>query len=400
MKFNYQGRTKEGDMRTGQVEASSQEAAINLLQGYGLFVTLLQEAKSPFYQRRITIFSRISRKDVVMFSRQLSIMFRSKVSLIEALRVLSAQIKNPDFKERIFKISEDVEAGTSFSKSLSQYPNIFSAFYVAMVRSGEVSGKLSDVLNYLAEHLEREYHLTSRAKGALVYPCLVLFVVVMVLVLLVVFVIPNLKKVLENTGQELPLATRIVLGTSDFARDWGLILVIILAAVIFFGIRYGKTPAGKKVFDTFSLKVPLVGNLLKMIYVSRFSENLSTLVSGGLPIAQALETTKDVMGNVCYKEAITKAKEAVRRGDNISSILGEYPHLFPPVFTQMAVVGEKTGNLDTVLMNIVTFYQQEIDTTIESILGLLEPALIVFLGGIVGGIMLSILSPMYSMMTF
>ena len=400
MKFNYQGRTKDGDVGIGQVEASSQEAAITLLQGNGLFITLLSEDKSPFYARRIVIFSGVSRKDVVMFSRQLSIMFRSKVSLIEALRVLSAQIKNIDFKEKVFHISEQVEAGTSFSKALAEYPKVFSPFYVAMVRSGEISGKLSEVLNYLAEHMEREYHLTSKVRGALIYPSLVLSVVLFVLALMVFYVIPNLKNILETTGQELPLSTRMVLGFSDFARDWGLIIFLILGAVVFFLIRYKRTLTGKRAFDSFFLKIPLVGNLLKMIYVSRFSENLSTLISGGLPIVQALETTSDVMGNESYRGAISKAREAVRRGDNISFVLGQYPELFPPVFTQMAVVGEKTGNLDTVLMNIVDFYREEIDTTIESLLGLMEPLLIVFLGGVVGGIMLSILSPMYSMMSF
>lgn len=400
MKFNYQGRTKDGDVRVGQVEASSQEAAINLLQGYGLYVTLLTEDKSPFYARRIVLFSKVSRKDVVMFSRQLSIMFKAKVSLIEALRVLSSQLKNLDFKEKIFRISEQVEAGTSFSKALSEYPKIFSPFYIAMVRSGEISGKLSEVLDYLAEHLEREYHITSKAKSALIYPALVLFVVLLVIVMLIFFVIPNLKTILESTGQELPLSTRIVLGTSDFASDWGLVIFLILAAVIIFLGQYKKTDAGKRMFDGLWLKVPLLGELLKMIYVSRFSENLSTLISGGLPIAMALETTADVMGNELYRDVIGKAREAVRRGDNISTIIGEHPELFPPVFTQMCVVGEKTGSLDNVLLNIVSFYQEEIDTRIESLLGLLEPLLIVFLGAIVGGIMLSILSPMYSMMTF
>src|SRR4030042_462538 len=192
MKFNYQGRTKEGESRVGQVEASSKDAAINLLQKYDLYVPFLEESKPPIYAKKIKIFENISRKDVVLFSRQLSIMFKSKVSLIEALRVLASQMKNADFKEKVFEISEEVEAGTSFSKAISKYPKIFSSFYVSMVKSGEVSGKLSEVLSYLAEHLEREYQLASKAKGAMGYPALVLFIVILVIFMMVFLVIPNL----------------------------------------------------------------------------------------------------------------------------------------------------------------------------------------------------------------
>ncbi|MFH1509961.1 MAG: type II secretion system F family protein [Candidatus Nealsonbacteria bacterium] len=400
MKFNYQGRTKQGDIRIGSVEASSQESAINLLQGYGLYVTLLEKAKRPIYAKNITIFSGVSRKDIVLFSRQLSIMFKSKVSLIESLRVLASQMKNADFKEKVFHISEDIEAGTAFSKSLSQYPKIFSPFYVAMVKSGELSGKLSEVLDYLSKHLEKEYHLVAKAKGALIYPALVVFVVILVIGLLVFFVIPNLTQVLESSGQELPAATRMVISSSEFLKSWGWIFIFIIAFLVVFISRYKKTELGTKTFDSLILKIPMLKDLLMMIYVSRFSENLSTLISGGLPIVQALETTGDVIGNVSYKEAIAEAKEGVRKGNTISSVLAKYPELFPAVFNQMVIVGEQTGNLDNVLMDIVDFYQKEIDTSIDSLLAVMEPLLIVFLGGIVGGVMLSILTPMYKMMTF
>jgi len=400
MKFNYQGRKKNGDIRIGQVEASSQESAINLLQGYGLYVTLLEEDKKPVYAKNISFFSGVSRKDIVLFSRQLSIMFRSKVSLIESLRVLAAQMKNTDFKEKVFHISEDIEAGTSFSKSLSQYPKIFSPFYVAMVKSGELSGKLSEVLDYLAKHLEKEYHLVAKAKGALIYPALVVFVVLIVIGFLVFFIIPNLTQVLESSGQELPVVTRMVISAAEFLKSWGWIFIFVIAFLVVFISRYKKTKSGQKNFDSLMLKIPMLKNLLIMIYVSRFSENLSTLISGGLPIVQALETTGDVIGNTSYKDAVEEAKEGVRKGKTISSALAKHPELFPPVFNQMVIVGEKTGNLDNVLMDIVDFYQKEIDTSIDSLLGIMEPLLIIFLGGLVGGIMLSILTPMYSMMTF
>lgn len=398
MKFNYQARTKKGEIHTGQIEASSKEATIVLLQKNGLYVTFLEKATSPIYAKKIKIFEKISRKDIVLFSRQLSIMFKSKATLIESLRVLADQTKNSNFKEKILKISEEVDGGTLFSKALARYPKTFSSFYVAMIKSGEVSGKLSEVLDYLAEHLEREYHLTARTRGALIYPALIIFVVVAVLILMVLFVIPQLKTVLEESGEALPFLTKFVMGLTPFFKKWGWLVILGVASLIFFSFRYYSSEEGKKIFDKIFLRLPMMGSLLKMVYLSRFAENLSTLISGGLPIAQALETVAGIIGNNSYKEVIFEAREAVRRGEPISSVLAKAPKLFPPMFVQMTLVGERTGTLDTALLNIVNFYRKEADTRIDSFLSVLEPALIIFLGIIVAGFMLSILMPLYRMM--
>ncbi|MDD2696800.1 MAG: type II secretion system F family protein [Candidatus Pacebacteria bacterium] len=397
MKLNYQARTKKGEIHTGQVEASSKEAAINLLQKHGLYVTFLEEAIPPIYAQRVKFFETISKKDVVLFSRQLAIMFKSKVPLVESLKVLSSQTGNFDFKEKIIKISEEVEGGTSLSQAMARYPKIFSPFYIAMVKSGEVSGKLSEVLNYLADHLERDYHLMNKARGALLYPSLIVFVVLLVMGLLVFFVIPQLTGVLESGGQTLPVLTRVVIGVATFLRNWGWLLVLTFIVFLFFCFRYYQSDRGKKYFDSFFLRIPMVGGLLKMVSLTRFAENLSTLIAGGLPIAQALETVADIIGNVSYKEIIIKARDEVRKGEPVSAILNRRPELFPPVFIQMVLVGEKTGTLDATLMNIVDFYQKEIDRSIDNILSVLEPVLIVVLGVIVAGLMLSILMPLYRM---
>ncbi|MFH1714308.1 MAG: type II secretion system F family protein [Candidatus Nealsonbacteria bacterium] len=399
MKFNYQGRTKDGESRIGQVEASSKEAALNVLQKHDLYVTFLGEDKAPVYAKRIKLFEGVSRKDVVLFSRQLSIMFRAKVSLIEALRVLATQMKNADFKEKIFEISEEIEAGTSFSKALAKHSKTFSPFYISMIKSGELSGKLSEVLNFLAEHLEREYHLTAKAKGAMVYPALVILVVIAVITLMVYFVIPNLTQVLESSGQALPLSTMFVIKSSEFLKSWGWLLILANILLIAFIFRYRTTAGGKKVSDKLLLKIPFLNTLLKTIYTARFAENLSTLISGGLPIAQALETTSEVMGNTAYKEIVLKTKEGVTRGESVSSVLANFPDLFSPIFVQMVLVGEKTGELDDVLKNITEFYQKEIDATLDSLLSILEPVMIVFLGVMVAGIMFSILTPLYQMLS-
>jgi len=399
MKFNYQARNPKGDLLAGQIEASSKEAAAVLLQKHGMFVTLLEAADTgPGYTKKVKFGGGISRKDLVIFSRQLAIMFKSKVPLIESLKVLAAQSTNIELKEKIFKIAEEVEGGTSLSKAFSLYPNLFSTFYIAMVKSGEVSGKLTDVLNYLAEHLEREYHLISKTRSALTYPILVIMVAIVVLLLMVYFVIPNLAEVLLTTseGKDLPAGTKLVIGLSNAFRHYSWAVILVFVAFVLLIVWFYFTKEGKELFDDIILKIPVIGEFVRLINMARFAENLSTLVSGGLPIALALETVADIMGHYQYKEAVILTTEKVRDGEPISSVLFQYPQLFSPVFVQMVVVGEKTGSLDNVLLNIVDFYQKEIDRSIESLLAILEPALIIFLAVIVGGMMLAILTPLYS----
>lgn len=401
MKYNYQARTKKGEIQSGIVEASSQEAAITLLRKYGLYVTILEEvAAPPLYAKKIKIFERISKSDIVLFSRQLSIMFKSKVPLVEALGVLSVQTQNLELKEKILELSGEVEGGTSFSGALSRHPQIFSSFYIAMVKAGEISGTLSESLEYLAEHLEREYHLTAKMRGALMYPSLIIFIVFLVLALMIFFVIPHLSEVLIGTGQELPAVTKAVVGLAAFLRSWGWLIILGIVALILAGFRYYRTEKGKNFFDKIFLKLPLIGPFLKMLYQTRFAENLSTLISGGLPIASALQTVGEIVGNTYYKKVIFDARDKVRKGDPISSVLARSPEVFPPIFIQMTLVGEKTGTLDSTLMNIVNFYKKEIDRTIDNLLSILEPALIVILGLVVAGLMLAILVPLYQMVAF
>lgn len=396
MKFNYQTRTKTGEIRSGVIEASSKEAALNLLQKYGLFVTILEEVRGgPIYAKRIKIFERVSTKELFIFSQQLSVMFMSKVPLVESLATLANQIKNPDFREKIIKISEEVEAGTSFSSALSKYPKVFSPFYVAMVKAGEVSGKLSESLSYLAKHLEREYILSGKIMGAMIYPAVIALVAIVVFILMILVVLPPLIEVLESTVKELPLATKIIINFASFSKSWGWAIALLVIALVASIFRYYKTREGKRLFDRFSLKLPLFGNLSKMIYLSRFAENLSTLISSGMPITQSLEITENIIGNTIYKRIIFETREQVKKGEAISMVLSSYPEFFPPVFNQMVLVGERTGTLDKTLMNLVDFYRQEVDRTVNNMIGILEPVIIVFLGAAIGGLVISILLPLY-----
>jgi type IV pilus assembly protein PilC len=401
MKFKYRAKNEQGEFFTGQVEASSEEAVIAILQKQELYIISLEliekerEEDKFFLYRRIKLFDRVPKKDMVLFSRQLSIMFRSKVPLIEALRTFSAQTQNLNFKEKILRISQEVEGGIPFSRAIALYPKVFSPFYIAMVKAGEVSGKLADSLDYLAEHIEREYHLTSKVKSALIYPSLIILVIVVVLLVMIFKIIPQFVLVLEGLGRPLPFITRVIIDLSEGVQEWFLIIIIAIAVIVGTIVYCHYTKKGKDFFHRFYLKLPIMGEVLKMVYVARFAENLSTLIAGGLPITLALIVIEGIIDNVAYKGVIFKTQEAVKKGETISSVLSNHFNLFPPVFVQMVLIGEKTGTLSTILLNIVSFFQKEVERTIDAALSLLEPALIIFLGVVVAIIVLAVLMPLF-----
>lgn len=400
MKFNYQARTETGEIRAGTIESSTREGAVLLLQQGGLYVTFLEEQGVSIYSKELRFFERITAKDVVSFSRQLAIMFQSRIPLMESLRILASQTKNKSFKDKIFQMSKEVEGGGSFSKVLAGHPKIFSPFFIAMIKAGEAAGSLSDSLSYLADHVEKEYYLSGKIKGAMIYPALVLVVVLIVMFLVVFFVVPNLTKVFETSGQELPWITVLVINITTFLKDWFFLIIGGLVVSIGGLLRYYRTKSGKEKMDAFFLKIPLIGNAIVMISLSRFADNLATLVRGGLPIVTAMEITGDIIGNSSYKKIIMDAREGIKGGENISSILNTRPDLFPPMFSQMVMVGEKTGSLDSTLKNVAVFYEKEFERAMDNTLAAMEPLLILVLGGVVGGIMFSILLPMYKIISF
>ena len=298
MRFNYQGRSSDGQIQSGSVEASSQDEAVEILQRNNIYVTFLEEEKTSIYGREIAIFERVTSKDIVLFSRQLAIMFKAGVPIVESLRSIAKQTKKNRFREQINKIGDKVESGNTLSQSLEGYPKLFTPFYIGMVKSGEVSGRLSESLEYLADHLEQEYNFNSKIVASLVYPGFILFVFVAILVLLVVFVVPKLSDIFE--GMDLPLMTRVVLGTGELLVKWWWVPILGISAGVFFFIRFARTEAGKKTIDAISLRIPIVGEFIKKINLVRIAENISTLIAGGLPIVQALEVTAGVLGSNTY----------------------------------------------------------------------------------------------------
>ena len=397
MRFIYQARTSSGEIQSGIIEASSRESAFDILKNHSLFIISLNEEFIPIYAKKIKLFDRVPKKEVIYFSRQLAIMFKSKVPLIEIFQTIIRQTKNAALRDIILKISEQVEGGSNLSDALSPYPSIFSSFYVNMVKAGEASGKLNEVFMYLADYLEKEGRLRSKITGAFVYPGFITIVFIIVIYVISVMVIPTLSQVLTSTEKELPPLTKFVFWFSDFVRTNG--WMIIVGAIILVGGIYYFFKRNKKLRDSFFtlvLAVPLISGFLKKIYLARIALNFSTLVSGGIAVAQALEITGQVVGNPVYKGIITEAKEGVKKGQKISSILEHYPQYISPIFYQMIVVGEKTGTLESSLLNIVGFYEEETDRSLENFAKLLEPIMIIILGLLVGGLIAAVLLPIYS----
>lgn len=398
MKFTYQAKTKQGELQEGAVEASSREAAIDVLQRHGLIILQLKtESDKPVFTRRIKFFESVKKKEVVLFSRQLSTLFSAKVPLVESLQILSNQASSQVFKEIIMDIARELEGGKTLSQAMHKYPKAFSEFYVNMLKSGEASGKLEDVLNYLAESLERQNNLSSKVFNSLIYPAFILVVFVGIILLMFAYVIPKLKIMVEETGQSFPLPTRIIFGASDFVVNYGLyILPIILIGGFLAGRYFLKTKPGRFAFDGFILKIPIFGELFQKIAISHFADSLGTLISGGLPIVQAIEVTSDVVNNEYYKSVFMQTAEQVKKGFPMSSVLKLHPDIIPPMVSQMVFVGEETGKLEEILKKISSFYEQETARMLDVLVSLIEPLMIIMLGGMVFILVAAILMPIYN----
>ena len=396
VKFIYQARSKEGKIETGTVEASSKEAAAVILQKYNVFVTSLKpDVPSVFQNRSIKFFDRVTKKELAIFSRQLALMLNSRVPVTQSLKSLSAQTKKPGFQEKISKIAQLVEEGNSLSDSFAAFPDVFGDFYINLVKTGEASGKISDSLYYLSDHLEREYDIASQIKGAMIYPAFVIVVLLAVVLVVMFFVMPRLVSLLKETANEPPLFTTIMINFYSFLTAYGWIIALGFIAMVVFIIYYFTTKEGKKRYDRLSLKIPFISEFLKKIYLVNFSENLSTLIGAGLSINNALKITKNTVGSFVYREIISDVEKRVSEGEKISSVLVRHPEHVPLFVVQMIQVGEETGNLDKNLMEVVNFYQKEINRSIATFTAMLEPILIIFLGGVVAILAISVLEPLY-----
>ena len=396
MQFNYQARNKDGEFQKGVIEAQDEASALESLRNRELIVFYLAPLKREFFLfRKIPFIGGVKKRDIVIFSRQLAVLFRAKVPLISAMKTLVRQAGNPFLKETLTNITKDVEGGMALSRAISKHPKVFDNFYLNMVKTGEYSGSLDETFEYLANHLEREYEFESKVRGAMIYPAFVLVVFLVIMILMLTFVIPHLTTILKEANADIPFTTKIIMGISDaFINFWWVFLIIFLGAIGAF-VYYQDTKEGRLYIDWVKIKIPIFGSLFQKIYLARFSESLGTLIVGGLPITQAIEVTSEVIGNVVYKDIMTMAAEEVKKGSMISGVLKSREEI-PAFVSEMVAVGEESGRLDYVLENISKFYQKEVATVLDNITTLIEPVLIVFLGIGVAILVAAVILPIYN----
>lgn len=396
--FNYKAKSQNNQIAEGAIEASTQESAVETLQSKGLIVLSISAASENVLKQDILAsFAKPNKKDLVIFTRQLATLISADIPLVEGLRVLVKQVEKTSFKKVINDIVASVEGGSKLSAAFQNHPKIFNKFYVSLVKSGEVSGKLDSTLLYLAEYLEGSAALSSKIRGALAYPVFVLFAMVVVSIIMVTTVLPNLLSVLKEAGiKDLPFTTRILIAVTDFVNNNLLILSLVLVALIYWAFSYFRTKDGKERWDRVRIDFPGFGTIIRNLYIARFAETLSTLIKSGVPILQGLEITSEVVGNAIFRRIIMEARENVKSGGTISDTLAKYEE-FPTLVPSMLVVGERTGRTDFMLDNILRFYKSESETAIQNISQLIEPALILVLGFGVAILVASILLPIYSL---
>ena len=397
-KFRYTARNELGEVQAGLVEAASRDLAIRILQENKLYILALESTeKKKLSESIFGFFKKVNVKDLMLFTRQFSTLISAEVTISNALRTLHKQVSKPVLKDAIFDVYTDVEGGLYLSQALSKHPNVFSDFYVNMVRSAEVSGRLEQTLLFLADYLEREMKLNSKVKGAMIYPIFVIGVFVAVLAIVVTFVIPQLQSIFTEVNAELPVLTRILMSAGGFLSDWGWIILIFLAVAIVFAIRYFRSQEGKQVWDEIILSIPVIGGLNKKIAITRMSTSINVLLKGGLPIASSLEISGRVVDNIIFQRILNETADDIRKGGSISGSFARYPDYFPPMVTQMIVIGENSGKIDELLEKVATFYNEEVQNAINNAVELIQPILIVFLGVFIGLFVAAVLIPIYNL---
>lgn len=398
--YSYRVRDRQGKIVTGKLEADNEAAVSQKLRDMGYFVIGVEEERVPITKKEIRILQpKVKSKDVTVFTRQFATMINAGLPLVKCLSILSEQTESPVLTEVITDVQHEVEMGRSLSEALAKHPNIFKDLYTSMVKAGEIGGVLDDVLLRIAATLENEDEIRRRIKSAMTYPTAMFAISILLLFVMLIFVVPIFENMFKDMGATLPFLTKIIVNISHFLASWkGAVLLVAVITGFIFLRRWLRTPVGRRKLDALKLKLPIFGTLFHKMALSRFSRTLGTLVASGVPILQALEITSNTVGNVLVAEAVDNVRAGVKEGDSIARPLGQSP-LFPPMVTQMLAIGEETGALDTMLNKVSDFYDSEVAATVEALTSLLEPVLMVFLGVVVGTIVIALYMPIFSLIS-
>lgn len=398
MEFTYQAKNEAGQLFEGVIEAPEESIAVDILHSRGYIVISLRAVPKGLFSVDLTLLtSKPKRRDIVIFTRQMSTLVEADVPLTEGLRTLSKQIEKPAFQKIVTDIAEAVEGGSALSAALAGYPGLFSSFYIKLVRSGELSGKLQNSLSYLADYLERNQAVTSKIRGALAYPAFVVVAMIIVTIIMVTYVLPQLLVIFKESGVvDLPFTTKILIFITDTINNYLKVIVVGVVVGTIMLWRYFHTAKGRAWYDGAKINVPVFGKIIRNLYLADVAESLATLIKSDIPILEAIEATEDLTDNSNFKAILKEAHESVQGGDTISAVFAKYNEI-PPLMTSMMAIGERTGKFDYMLAQVAKFYRAESENNINSISQLIEPILVLILGAGVAMIVSGVLLPIYNL---
>jgi type IV pilus assembly protein PilC len=394
--FIWEGATKKNEVKKGEMEAADEVTVRNLLRRQGFKSIEVKKKPKDLVEYLPFLKGKIKEKNVVVFCRIFSTMINAGLPLIQCLDLLAQQEQNKAFSKIIRSIKEDIEGGTSLTNALKKYPKIFDDLFVNLIAAGEAGGILDVILERLSSYMEKAMKLKSRVKGAMTYPAAVLVISISVVALLLLKVIPVFKKMFESMGGQLPGPTQFLITTSEFTQHYFLYIIVVIVVISMAFARFYKTDKGRWIVDSLVLKIPIFGELLKKVAVAKFSRTLSTMMSSGVPILEGLAIVSKTSGNVVVENALLKTRQSISEGRSIAEPLEE-TGIFPPMVVQMISVGEATGALDSMLNKIAIFYDDEVDVAVDAMTALLEPIMMVFLGGVVGGMIIAMYLPIFKL---
>lgn len=394
--YKYKAFDKDKKVQEGMIEANNKDYVGEILAEKGFSIVTISEVSSGKKKINLDFLNRVKIKDIVIFSRQFSVLISANVSMVQALKILVDQTNNVTLKMIVSEVADEVDSGETLSEALGKRANIFSNFYVSVIRSGETSGKLDEVLSYLADEMEKDYDMMSKIKGAMIYPAFVLSALVVVGVVMMIFVVPKLTGILTESGAELPITTRILIGTSGFMQKYWWVLIAIVVGFVASFKWYVSRPQGKRQLDYIKLRLPIFGHLFQLIYLVRFTRSMNTLIVGGVTIDNSLKVAAEVVGNKIYQELIEETIKEVEDGNSISSVFINSKTI-PKMVSQMLNIGEKTGKMDVILERITNFYGREISNMVANLMTLMEPLIMVVMGVAVGMMVAAVILPMYNM---
>jgi len=396
--YRYKVINKQFEREEGLLEAANEQQVEDVLigKGYQIISVQLSFFDQIFKYYFNKLFNRIKSKDLVLFFRQFSVLISASITLVQSLRIMSEQINNPTLRSVLIQVSNEVDTGERLSDALAKHPKIFTDFHVSVIQSGEKSGKLDDSLNYLADEEEKNYDIMRKLKNALMYPAIVVSAMIVVGVLMMIFVVPKLVDIFNEVGGQLPIMTRMLIAVSNFfVHYWWLAILIIIGLIMLFKF-FANKPFGRKQIDYLALHLPVFGQIIRRINIIHFSRSMSTLIVGGVTITNSLKIARGIVTNEIFKEIINKTIIEVEQGNSISSVFSQSKEI-PLMVPKMMVVGEKTGKLDFVLEKINLFYTKELNATLDNLMVLLEPVIMIIMGVAVGLMAAAIILPMYSL---